>query len=155
MNRRLNFLLLCGGIFICGVVAGGFGARSLLEPPRPPDSFGPRTLQKLIGELSLTDEQRVVIEPFVNTAADELRRLRRESWKQGASVIETMDEGVSAALTPEQRIRFAELKAAQRARMQAAMEERQRRRNESEAERRENGDRPPPSTTPPSSEDSR
>ena len=121
MSRALKFLLLCGGIFVCGVVVGGFGARGFWEPPRPPDSFGPRTLQKLIAELSLTDEQRVVIEPLVNHAADELRRLRRDTWKQSGAVIEVMDEGVSAALTPEQRVRFAELKVAQRARMQAAM----------------------------------
>lgn len=153
MNRKLKFLLLCGGIFICGVVVGGFGSRSLWEPPRPPDSFGPRTLQRLTTELSLTDEQQATIEPVINHAADELRRLRRESWKQSSPVIEAMDEGVLAALTPEQRIRFAEVKAAQRARMQAAMEERQRRRNEHEGARRENGERYPPPALPP--EDSR
>lgn len=143
MNRTLKFLLLCGGIFICGVVVGGFGARRLWEPPQPPDSFGPRTMQRLTVELSLTHEQRAVVEPVINRAADELRRLRRESWKQSSAVIEVMDEGVSAALTSEQRIRFAELKAAQRARMQAAMEERQRRRADGEGPRRENGERPP------------
>lgn len=144
MSRALKFLLLCGGIFICGVVVGGFGARSFWEPPRPPDSFGPRTLQKLTVELALTNDQRAVIDPVVNHAADELRRLRRESWKHSAAVLETMEEGVSAALTPEQRIRFAELKAEQRARVQAVTEERQRRRAENAAERRENGERPPP-----------
>lgn len=154
MSRTLRFLLLCGGIFLCGVVVGGFGARNFWGPPKPPDNFGPRTLQKLTAELDLTNDQRAVIGPVVNHAADELRRLRRESWKQSGAVIETMHEGVHSALTPEQRIRFAELKAAQRARMQAAMEERQRRRSESEGERRENGERPPgPHSSPP--EDSR
>jgi Spy/CpxP family protein refolding chaperone len=146
MNRKLKFLLFCGGIFLCGVIVGGFGSRRLLEPPRPPDSFGPRTLQRLTSELSLTNEQRAIIEPVINHAADELRRLRRESWKQSGQVIEAMDEGLADALTPEQRIRFAELKAEQRARMQGAMEERQRR-------RAENGDRPPPPKSQP--EDSR
>lgn len=154
MSRTLRFLLLCGGIFVCGVVVGGFGARRLWEPPQPPDSFGPRTMQRLTAELSLTDEQRAVVEPVIDRAADQLRRLRRESWKQGGTVIEAMDEGVSAALTPEQRIRFAELKAAQRARMQAAMEERQRRRTENDGTRRENGERPPAPHSPPP-EDSR
>lgn len=154
MSRTLKFLLLCGGIFICGVVVGGFGARRFWEPPQPPDSFGPRTMQRLTAELSLTDEQRVLVEPVINRAAEELRRLRRESWKKGATVIEAMDEGVSAALTPEQRIRFAELKVAQRARMQAAMEERQRRRADGEGPRRENGERPPGPHMPPP-EDSR
>jgi Spy/CpxP family protein refolding chaperone len=153
MNRTLKFILLCGGIFICGVVVGGFGARRFWEPPRPPDSFGPRTMQKLTAELALTAEQRAIVEPLINHAADELRRLRRESWKQGSAVTERMNEGVLGALTPEQRIRFAELKAEQRARMQAAMEERQRRRSENDGPRRENGERPPrPSASP---EDSR
>lgn len=147
MNRTLKFLLICGGIFVCGVVAGGFGARRFWEPPRPPDSFGPRTLQRLTGELSLTPEQRSAIEPVITQASDELRRLRRESWKQSGAVIESMDAGVLAVLTPEQRARFSELKAEQRARMQAATEERQRRRGEGEGEggpRREGGERPPP-----------
>jgi len=153
MSRVLKFLLICGGIFICGVVVGGFGARRLWDPPRPPDSFGPRTMQKLTAELSLTDEQHAVIDPIVKSAADELRRLRRESWKESGALIEAMDAGVSAALTPEQRIRFAELKTAQRSRMQAAMEERQRRRSENDGARRDGGDRSAPQAPPP--EDSR
>jgi len=153
MSRVLKFLLICGGIFICGVVVGGFGARRLWDPPRPPDSFGPRTMQKLTAELSLTDEQHAVIDPIVKSAADELRRLRRESWKESGALIEAMDAGVSAALTPEQRIRFTELKTAQRSRMQAAMEERQRRRSENDGARREGGDRSAPQAPPP--EDSR
>ncbi len=153
MSRTLKFILLCGGIFLCGVVVGGFGARSFWEPPHPPQSFGPRTLERMTNELSLTLEQRAVVEPVIMHAADALRRLRRESWKQSGAVLEVMDEGVSAVLTPEQRIRFAELKTAQRARMRAAMEERQRRRADGEGPRRENGERPPPHS--PRPEDSR
>lgn len=128
MNRTLKLSLLCAGIFVCGAVAGGIGVRRLL-PQGPQDNFGPRTMQRMVADLQLTDAQRENIEPKIRAAGEELRRLRRESWKQSGAVMEAMDAAIVAELTPEQRQRFEAIKAEQRAKMQAAMEERRRRDN--------------------------
>lgn len=148
MNRTLKIVLVFTGIFLCGVVVGAVGARRYAHANPPPRSglggidegFGPRTLSRLGTELKLSDEQRAVIEPIVNKAGEDLRRLRNKSMQQTTGVFEAMDSQIALELTPEQRIRFAELKAAQRQRMKTYMEERQRRAGENE--RREGAERP-------------
>lgn len=154
MNRSLKVSLFILGIFACGVVVGGFGARRFAPPPRHPgggaEGFGPHVMRRLTSELNLTDPQRAAIEPIIKRASDELRDLRRESMRQTGAVIETMDTAVSAELTPGQREKFVVLKEAQKARMKSIMEERQRRRAEGgEREReREPGRRSPESEAP-------
>ncbi|MEN9841202.1 MAG: hypothetical protein RL376_1002 [Verrucomicrobiota bacterium] len=149
MNRTLKIVLVFTGIFLCGVVVGAVGARRHAHANPPPrsggsgggeESFGPRTLRRLGTELKLSDEQRAAIEPIVSKAGEDLRRLRKESMQQTTGVFEAMDSQIAQQLTPEQRIRFAELKAAQRQRMKTYMEERQRRAGENE--RREGAERP-------------
>lgn len=142
MNRTFKLSLLIVGIFACGVVVGGFGAKRLSHPARPPggpEGFGPSVLRRLTSELELSEQQRAAIEPIIKKAGDDLRLLRQESMKQSGAVIEAMDTAVSAELTPAQREKFVVLKEAQKARMKAIMEERQRRR--AEAGVGERGDR--------------
>lgn len=150
MNRTFKVSLFILGIFACGVVVGGFGARRFAPPPRPPggsEGFGPHVMRRLTSELSLSDAQRTAIGPIIQRAGDELRELRRESMRQTGAVIETMDAAVLAELSPEQREKFVVLKEAQKARMKAIMEERQRRRaegGERERGRDRDSDRPSP-----------
>jgi hypothetical protein len=137
MNRTLKASLLITGIFACGVIVGGFGARRVAPPPahRPPpapDNFHPHVMRRLTSELGLDAGQSARIDPVIQRAGEELRVLRQESMRQSGAVLEKMNGAVSAELTPEQREKFEVLKEAQRARMKAAMDERQRRREASE-----------------------
>ena len=154
MNRTLKLSLICVGIFACGVVVGGVGMKRFGPRSRPPgmgaDGFGPNIMNRLASELSLSTAQRAAIEPIIQKTSDELRLLRRESFKQTTALVEAMDVALAAELTPEQREKFAAFKAEQKARMKTLMEERQRRRPEGGSgpgERREHGDdrerRPP------------
>ncbi len=154
MNRTLKIALVFTGIFLCGAVAGGVCVRRLMHAAPPSvrggpneEGFAPRTLRRLVTELELTAEQRATIEPIVQKAGDDLRRLRKESMQQTSVVFEAMDGLIAEHLTPVQRERFTELKAAQRQRMKTYMEERQRR--SGEGERREGAERPPRPDAPP------
>lgn len=172
MNRTLKLSLLCAGIFACGVVVGGLGARKFIKPPHHPqppapgqqEGFGPQQLRRLSGELGLSEAQRETLLPILEKAGDELRHLRRESWRQSSVIIEAMEAAVAEQLTPEQREKLAVLQAEQKARIKARMEERNRRKAEGGESRREgenverNPERrpgmPPPSEGAPSAPDS-
>lgn len=164
MNRTLKLSLFCAGIFACGVVVGGLGARRValhapvvlpVAPPQsPPDGFGPQQLRRFSSELALTEAQKVALAPILDKTGEELRDLRRESFRQTSAVIEAMEVSVAQLLTPAQREKLTVLQADQRNRMKARMEERQRRKNEN-GERREgdgerrNDSRPAPEGGPP------
>ena len=151
MNRTLKLSLLCAGIFACGAVAGALGAKKFIKPgpprhvqPQPsgqPEGFGPQQLRRLSDELGLSDAQKEKISPILEKAGEELRQLRRESWRQSTAVIEAMETAVAEQLPPGQREKLAVLQEAQRARMKARMEERNRRKADGGETRRE-GDRP-------------
>jgi Spy/CpxP family protein refolding chaperone len=161
MNRTFKVSLLCAGIFGCGVVAGALGGRKFVHashPPGPPppsnqpEGFGPQQLRRFSAELGLTEEQQRAILPLLEHAGEELRQLRRESFRQSSAIIEAMEVAVSEQLTPEQKEKLAVLQEAQRARIRAKMEERNRRRAEGEGQPRregEDGDLPPGPPPPP------
>jgi hypothetical protein len=166
MNRTFKVSLMIVGIFACGVVVGGFGAKRFIQqqPPRPAvgggaDNFGPNILRRLTAELELTEQQRAAIEPIISGAGERLRTLRQESMRESGAVIEAMNAAVTAELTPAQKEKFAVLKEAQKARMKAFFEERQRRRTEGgerdrDRERGRGGEprRPPPERVSPPDE---
>ncbi len=139
MNRSVKLSLFCAGIFACGVVAGGLGARKFHQPPAPPkvskqggmpEGFGPQQLQRFSKELALSEAQREKVAPILEKAGEELRQLRRESFRQSSVIIEAMEAAVAERLTHEQREKLVVLQTEQRARIKARMEERNRRRSE-------------------------
>lgn len=146
MNRTLKLSLFCAGIFACGVVVGSMSTHRLAmgKGPRPDrerggdESLGPNMLRHLTGELELTEAQRAAIDPAIQKTSEGLRALRRESFRQGATLMEEMEAAVAAQLTPEQMLKFNALKEQQRAKTKAMWEERQRRRSA------EGGPPPPP-----------
>jgi hypothetical protein len=163
MSRTLKLSLVCAGIFACGVVVGVVGARRLApvhahrappaQPTPPPsEGFGPQQLKRFSAELGLTEEQKVAIAPIMDKTGEELRQLRRESFRQTTVIIEAMEAAVSELLTPAQREKLVVLQAEQRARMKAKMEERLRRRGEGGDAGRRPQPRPedgPPGSPPP------
>jgi Spy/CpxP family protein refolding chaperone len=154
MNRTLKLSFLCGGIFLAGVVAGGFAARHMPRPgfggqPKS-EGFGPQQLRRLTEGLDLTQAQRDAIRPIIQKTGDELRTLRKDSIAQATRVVEAMDAAVALQLTPAQRERLAVLRAEERSRMKALMEERQRRREGEEYRRPPKpGDPSSPASPPP------
>lgn len=155
MSRTLKLSLFCAGIFACGVVAGGLGARKYAEhtassrssaeqPGGTQEGFGPHQLRRLTSELGLTEPQREAILPILEKAGEELRQLRRDSFRQSGTIIEAMEVAVAATLTPEQKAKLMVLQEEQRARIRAKIEERNRRRAEGGGERRDGGEGPPP-----------
>jgi Spy/CpxP family protein refolding chaperone len=163
MSRTLKLSLVCAGIFACGVVVGVVGARRLApvhahrappaQPTPPPsEGFGPQQLKRFSAELGLTEEQKVAIAPIMDKTGEDLRQLRRESFRQTTVIIEAMEAAVSELLTPAQREKLVVLQAEQRARMKAKMEERLRRRGEGGDAGRRPQPRPedgPPGSPPP------
>lgn len=149
MNRTLKLSLLCGGIFLSGVVAGGFAARHL---PRPgfggqsrSEGFGPQQLRRLTEGLDLTQAQRDAIRPILQKTGDDLRTMRKESIAQATKAVEAMDAAVALLLTPAQRERLAVLRSEERARMKTLMEERMRRREGDDSRRPPKPGEPRPS----------
>ncbi len=156
MNRSLKISLIFTGVFLCGAVVGGVATHRFYRPTPPfnragnaEDAFSTHIVRKLDADLGLTAEQRTLIEPIVKKTGEVLRRLRKESTQQTSIVYEEMNTRLAEHLTPEQRVRFAELRAAQRQRMKSFMEERQRavggadRREGAERPRRPEGSPPP------------
>lgn len=151
MNRTVKLSFFCAGIFACGVVAGGLGVRKCIKPPAPPakensqEGFGPQQLRRFTTELGLTEPQKEALLPILEKTGEELRQLRRESFRQTSSVIEAMEASVAELLTPAQREKLVVLQTEQRARMKARMEERNRRKAEggkTEGGERHEGEKP-------------
>lgn len=152
MNRTLKATLLCTGIFVAGAIGGSMvtlrHARGNLPPPprrSGAEDFG-RMQHRQFDKLGLSPEQSAKIKPIVDAGVEELRRLRRESFKQTSAVIEKMEAQVAKELTPEQRQKLAELQKAQRERIQKWQAERA-------AERQKRNERTGPNGPPPSLED--
>jgi Spy/CpxP family protein refolding chaperone len=135
MAKTWQVILATIVIFVAGLVTGGatalgivrwaghhrgggamFGmglARSGQMVP-----FGQQLMRSFANKLDLTEEQRAKIAPIVRRAASELARDRHEVQQRSAQTIERMQDQVREILTPEQRVKFEELVAQQRARLQ-------------------------------------
>lgn len=141
MSRQVKVVLACAGLFLSGALTGGFvvlkqhqepvPANPEARPPSPPtDSFGPSQMRRFAEALELTDAQMEAIRPLITEAGEELRRLRRDSFRASTQVIERMESGVAEVLSEEQRVKLAEMQAAQRELMRQRMADRERRRSE-------------------------
>jgi len=137
MAKTWQVVLATIAIFVAGLVAGGATALGLvrwvashpranagvlaelgLRQPQGPLGFSPQLMRTFAKQLDLTDEQRARIGPIVRRTASELARNRREVQLASALAIEKMQDDVSEYLTPDQRSKFDELIARQRARLQ-------------------------------------
>lgn len=113
MNKRGQIFLACLGIFAAGAVCGGVLALRLSRPSgswraMERGHIAKQLLERWSGELSLTPEQQEKIRPILLRGDDEMRKLRSESFRGGAAVMERMQAEVSALLTPEQRVKLDE-----------------------------------------------
>ena len=92
-------------------------------PPRPrflprPEQFGAQLMRRFSEQLDLTADQRAKVRPMVDAAAENLRRLRRDTAHTAEIQIEQLEDQIAAVLTPDQRARFTELIQTQREQLQ-------------------------------------
>lgn len=139
MAKTWQVILATIAIFVAGLVTGGATALGVVKwvnhhramnPPafnqafqgawRPGQmmGFGPQLMRSFSSQLNLTDDQKAKIMPIVKRTATELGRDRREVQLKTALAIGKMQDEVEEILTPEQRTKFEDLVAQQRARLQ-------------------------------------
>jgi Spy/CpxP family protein refolding chaperone len=136
MVKTWQVVLATIGIFVAGLVTGGATALGVvkwnahrhgpkqdllgnLETRRAQSqTFGPQLIRSFANQLDLTDDQRATIGLIVKNTVTQLSHDRREVQLATALAIEKMQDEIAAALTPDQRAKFEELIAQQRARLQ-------------------------------------
>jgi Spy/CpxP family protein refolding chaperone len=150
------------GIFIAGTFTGGLLALRIarqLTPPRPPgfnqgqgavDQFAPAQLRNFAEQLNLTTDQREKIRPILQRSGEALRRLRQDTQHETREILERMHDRVAAELTPEQLVKFDEIRERQRQRMMEQMQERKNHPNQPPGGRpKADGDQHPDAMPPP------
>ena len=136
MVKTWQVVLATVGIFIAGLVTGGATALGVVKwiarhprvnpaamplfGPRPGQvqQFGPQLMRSFANQLDLTEDQRARIGPIVKRTVAQLGRERREVQLTSALAIEKVQDEIADILTPDQRTKFEELIAQQRARLQ-------------------------------------
>jgi Spy/CpxP family protein refolding chaperone len=136
MVKTWQVILATIGIFLAGLVTGGataFGIVRWVAHHRganaapfvqgfgrqgQPQQFGPQLMRRYADELNLTEDQKARIMPIVKRVAAQLGRDRHEVQLKTAFEIEKMQDEIADILTPEQRSKFEELVAQQKARFQ-------------------------------------
>jgi Spy/CpxP family protein refolding chaperone len=137
MAKTWQVVLATIAIFVAGLVTGGATALGVVKwvarHPRgnpggspyllvgrggQPQAFGPQLMRSFANQLDLSEDQRARIGPIVKRTVMQLGRDRREVQLSSALAIEKMQDEISDLLTPEQRTKFDELIARQRARLQ-------------------------------------
>ncbi|AOS45288.1 LTXXQ motif protein [Lacunisphaera limnophila] len=113
MNKPWKIILVLLGIFAAGGVTGGFVTLKVCRDKianRPvPEEWEPRHLKKLSDRLALTPEQREQLRPIIRSRMEDLNRLRNQSMGETRVVVEAMQREINEKLTPEQRIKFADM----------------------------------------------
>lgn len=130
------------GVFLAGAVAGGIVSLRVAKawgPKSGSEGYVASQMQRFTDNLDLTPEQRTKIRPILESAGDDLRRLRSET----AQIFQRMEGGIASELTPEQKAKFDEMQRKQRERWKKMMEAREQRERE-RAKARAEGTSPPP-----------
>ena len=135
LNGKVIFAFT--GIFIAGMVTGGFVGVSLAKyygpKPMTAEQFMPQQMKKFTEQLGLTAEQREKIKPILEQASNEMKPIRKEAFKAISEILERMEAAVAKELTDAQRKRLGEIQAHESERRKQWMNDRAKQR----------GDRPP------------
>ena len=156
MASTVKIILAVGGIFLAGAVTGGFVSLRVTEHmaarQRAQQRFGPVELGgRLAEQLHLSAVEKEKILPIITRTSEELRKVRREAFKDTAALITGMDEDLAKVLTEEQRVRLKQIRAEEEERRKRWMAERAKRNEQSRppGSPGENAPPPPPTDLPP------
>ena len=106
-------------LFFVGVIVGALGghlyhAKHLRHPGGPQEMIAHGFESQLVRELELTSEQITAIHEILSEGHEQTQRLREELEPQVHAHMRRMHEQIDEILSPEQRKRFAELRALHR-----------------------------------------
>jgi len=132
MDKTWKVVLAFVGIFAAGLVVGGMATLRILKQFAPArtssaEQFEPQLMKRFVGKLDLTKEQEAKIKPIIARAAEELHQIRKTTWTTSQAVMDRASAEVGAVLTPEQKVKFEQIRAEQRERVKRAFGERLRR----------------------------
>ncbi len=137
MDKPWKVILAFVGIFVAGLLVGGLvtlrWGKNFTQRQPMGEQFGPQLMQRLVTQLDLTPEQQEKVKPIIDSAAEELKQLRRTTQRASAAVLVRMQGDIGAVLTPEQRAKFDTQVGQARERVRHFMDERSRRLKERQA----------------------
>ncbi len=137
MDKPWKVILAFTGIFFAGLLVGGLvtlrWGKNFTQRQPMGEQFGPQLMQRLVTQLDLTPAQQEKVKPIIDSAAEELKQLRRTTQRASAAVLVRMQGDIGAVLTPEQRAKFDTQVGQTRERIRHFMEERARRQKERQA----------------------
>lgn len=156
MNKPWQVILVLVGIFAAGGVTGGFmtlrACRDKFLNRPVPEEWEPKHLKKLSDKLDLSPEQKEQVRPIIRRSMEQLNRLRNHSMEETRVVVEAMQREISEKLTPEQRLKFAqmnrELREAREERERIEREKKEKAKAEREREREAAGSEAQPASKP-------
>ena len=137
MDKPWKVILAFTGIYVAGLLVGGLvtlrWGKNFTQRQPMGEQFGPQLMQRLVTQLDLTPAQQEKVKPIIDSAAEELKQLRRTTQRASAAVLVRMQVDIGAVLTPEQRAKFDTQVGQTRERIRHFMEERARRQKERQA----------------------
>lgn len=124
MDKTWKVILAFAGVFIAGGICGGLlehrmdrmaraGNRPVLN-----QNFWPQLMQRLVGRLDLTPEQRQKIQLIVRHSQVEAQKQRRDHVGNIVRIMDQMHVEISSLLLPAQRVKLEELRARFRERIE-------------------------------------
>ncbi|HSY54357.1 MAG TPA: hypothetical protein VK785_07915 [Opitutaceae bacterium] len=128
MGRSLLAGFVFFAIFVAGIITGIFltlrwtrhqaqvQKNNVQQAVAMP--LGPMVMRQMLNQLDLTRDQRKAANKILLESADTLRVMRREA----DFALDRIQEDLDKILTPDQRVKFDQLKDEQRAKLQAQRE---------------------------------
>jgi hypothetical protein len=127
--KTFKLVLLLALVFLSGAVAGVVGTRAVVRRVVQQAVLHPERVQSVI-ERSLTRKlkldagQQVKLRGILSGAHGQLKDLRREYGPQYGLIVSNVSGQITAMLSPEQQVRFQELKLKNRVLLSVLQENR-------------------------------
>lgn len=113
--------LLVALIFATGAAAGAFGMRAYMFRhlpemlARPAEPFEERILAHINEEVGLTDAQKAEFRPLIKAALERAGTVHKAVREELEANFSQLDDAISARLDPNQKARFADMRARMKA----------------------------------------
>jgi len=111
---KAKAILYLTAIFVVGLLTGAVAGYSvsrcsLYRPPPREKKMAADMLDRLKGELKLTDEQARQAEPLVNQCSERLRAIHEGTMEKVLGVFNQTHRELEGLLTPEQKQKLAQM----------------------------------------------